>query len=95
LMISSGGLTDRLNRLVSAGKIRRTPAPGDARSLLVELTADGRKVAERAFREDMAVEEELLAGLSAKDQEHLAELLRKLVLHFERKIAPAEMQGSS
>lgn len=78
LMISSGGLTDRLARLERAALIRRVPSPSDARSLLVELTQQGRLRTERAFREDMAVEAELLAGLSISERNQLAELLLKL-----------------
>lgn len=95
LMISSGGLTDRLNRLVSSGKIRRTPAPEDARSLLVELTAEGRSVAERAFREDMEIEASLLSALTTPEQEQLAGLLRKLVLHLEGCGSRPDIQGPS
>lgn len=80
LMISSGGLTDRLARLERAGLVRRTAPEGDARSLPVELTAEGRQRAEFAFREDMAIEAELLRGLSRGEQQDLAALLRKLVL---------------
>ena len=78
LMISSGGLTDRLVRLERAGMIVRRPSETDARSLLVELTAKGRKTAEDAFREDMAVEAALLEGLTAKERDELARLLVRL-----------------
>jgi DNA-binding MarR family transcriptional regulator len=84
LMISSGGLTDRLARLEKAGLIRRLPGKADRRSLLVELTKAGREKAETVFREDMAVEKRLLAGLSKTERKELAELLRK----FATTIAP-------
>jgi DNA-binding MarR family transcriptional regulator len=77
LMISSGGLTDRLSRLEKAGLVRRLPGESDKRSLLVELTTTGRDKAEAAFREDMALEKKLLAGLSKSERKQLAELLRK------------------
>lgn len=80
LMISSGGLTDRLNRLQKAGLITRPPSPEDRRSLLVQLTPEGRAKVEAAFREDMAVEASLLAPLDKADREALAGLLRKLAL---------------
>lgn len=80
LMISSGGLTDRLNRLQKAGLISRPPSPGDRRSLLVQLTPEGRDKVEAAFREDMAVEARLLAPLDPADRRALAALLRKLAL---------------
>lgn len=80
LMISSGGLTDRLNRLQKAGLITRPPSPEDRRSLLVQLTPEGRDKVEAAFREDMAVEAKLLAPLAPADRATLADLLRKLAL---------------
>ncbi len=80
LMISSGGLTDRLNRLQKGGLISRPPSPGDRRSLLVQLTPEGRDKVEAAFREDMAVEARLLAPLEPADRRALADLLRKLAL---------------
>jgi DNA-binding MarR family transcriptional regulator len=79
LMISSGGLTDRLDRLKQAGLIRRAAPEGDARSLPVELTREGRRRVEAAFREDMKVEAQLLAALSAAEIRTLEGLLRKLV----------------
>lgn len=83
LMISSGGLTDRLGRLAAAGLVTRTPSPRDARSLLVQLTDEGRRRAEAAFRQDMAVERSLLAGLDDKDRDALCDLLAKLARQFE------------
>jgi len=81
LMISSGGLTDRLTRLEAAGLVRRVPSEADARSLLVELTSAGRKRTEIAFREDMAVEKSLLAALTAEEREQLGRLLARLAAH--------------
>lgn len=83
LMISSGGLTARLNRLEPAGLIRRREAQEDRRSLLVELTEAGRAKAEAAFREDMALERRLLGGLDAAEQAELARLLTRLALSLE------------
>jgi DNA-binding MarR family transcriptional regulator len=89
LLISSGGLTDRLNRLETKGLIRRGESEGDARSLPVELTKEGRKRAEATFREDMKVEAQLLAALSGTEKKTLEELLRKLVLTLEQVQTPA------
>jgi len=79
LMISSGGLTDRLSRLEKSGLVTRSRSLDDARSLLVALTPAGRVVAERAFRADMAVEARLLEALSATERRQLAALLARLV----------------
>jgi len=90
-MISSGGLTDRLNRLQKAGLIRRGEPGVDARSLPVELTKEGRKRAEAAFREDMKTEAELLAALSAEERRTLEALLRKLLLQLDREEPTPEL----
>lgn len=78
LMMSSGGLTDRLRRLEDAGLITRKASSEDRRSLLVQLTAKGRRIAEAAFREDMALEATLLKELDPEDRSALAALLQKL-----------------
>jgi DNA-binding MarR family transcriptional regulator len=83
LMISSGGLTNRLDRLERAGLIRRVQQAGDARSLPVELTREGRRRAEVAFREDMKLEAAMVSVLSADERRLLGALLRKLVLAVE------------
>lgn len=78
LMISSGGLTARLVKLEKAGLIVRAAVPDDGRSILVQLTESGRSLAEAAFREDMAFENQLLAALDRSEADTLARLLRKL-----------------
>lgn len=83
LMISSGGLTDRLMRLEKRGLVRRRASAEDKRSLLVELTAKGRACAEAALREDMAVENEMVAALTRAEQAVLARLLQKLAGQME------------
>jgi DNA-binding MarR family transcriptional regulator len=83
LMVSSGGLTNRLIRLEKAGLVRRAPTAEDGRSLLVELTAAGRRLAERVFRADMAHETAVLRCLDVGDRRRLADLLRKLSLALE------------
>jgi DNA-binding MarR family transcriptional regulator len=83
MMISSGGLTDRLDRLTASGLIRRRPSTEDARSLLVELTAAGRKRIEAAFAADMAIEDKLVAGLTREEHAQLVQLLRKVMVQLE------------
>jgi DNA-binding MarR family transcriptional regulator len=78
LMISSGGLTARLERLARAGLVKREVARDDARSMLVVLTENGRALAEAAFREDMAFERDVLGALDAGELQELEGLLRKL-----------------
>jgi DNA-binding MarR family transcriptional regulator len=78
LMISSGGLTARLNKLQAAGLIARPAAEDDKRSLLVELTAKGSALVESAIREDMEIEARMISGLTETEQRTLAKLLKKL-----------------
>jgi len=90
LMISSGGLTHRLDRLEKAGLIRREKSPQDGRSVQVALTEKGAALAEQAFRADMASELTFLEPLDAREREMLAGLLRKLILGIERDQAGAQ-----
>jgi len=83
LMISSGGLTHRLDRLQKAGLVVRERSADDGRSVVVGLTKEGARLAETAFRADMASESFHLAGLSPKDRVDLASLLCKLLISLE------------
>lgn len=83
LMISSGGLTHRLDRLEKAGLIRREKSPQDGRSVQVALTERGAALAEQAFRTDMASELAFLQPLDETERAMLAGLLRKLILGIE------------
>lgn len=78
LMVSSGGLTYRLKRLEAAGLIRRVPSTEDRRSLIVELTDEGKAVTTAAFVEDMQLENSWLAALTPDERQVLTGLLRKL-----------------
>lgn len=83
LMISSAGLTDRIQRLEARGLIARRPSAKDRRSVMAELTRKGRELVDAAFAADMQVEKELLAGLSAAERKALAGLLAKLAVQVE------------
>ncbi|OCP03435.1 MULTISPECIES: MarR family transcriptional regulator [unclassified Ensifer] len=83
LMISSGGLTHRLDRLQKAGLIVRERSPSDGRSSVVGLTQKGVALAETAFRADMASEARYLEGLGREERVALAALLKKLLVSLE------------
>lgn len=83
MMVSSGGMTHRLNKLVQSGLIKRSSSENDGRSLLVELTEEGREKAEIAFKEDMTLEANLLNGISEDEQVQLEYLLRRLSMSLE------------
>jgi DNA-binding MarR family transcriptional regulator len=83
LMLSSAGMTSRLDRLEQRGFVRRTPDPSDRRGVLVELTDTGRGVLEEAVAANTASERDLLQSLSDGEQGDLARLLKKLLAGLE------------
>lgn len=83
LMISSGGLTHRLDRLEKAGLIRREKSQQDGRSMLVALTDAGISRVEEACRAHVANSSAFLGALDAKERKALAGLLRKLLIGIE------------
>jgi DNA-binding MarR family transcriptional regulator len=83
-MLSSGGMTKRLDRLVEAGLVKRRPDPGDRRGTLVGLTRHGKMAIDEAAGDHVANEERLLQGLSAANRRDLDELLRRLLADLDR-----------
>ncbi len=77
-MVTSGAITQRLDRLEARGLVRRGPHPGDGRVVLVSLTGEGRDLVDRVLPDHLATEERLLAALSAEQRATLAGLLRTL-----------------
>lgn len=83
LMLSSGAMTNRLDRLEEAGLIKRSPNPDDRRGILVTLTGEGLALMDKAYPAHIANEEQILAVLTTAERETLTQLLRKLLLSFE------------
>lgn len=79
-MLSSGGMTKRLDRLEQAGLVDRLPDPADRRGRLVALTDRGRELVDAAVVDHLANEERLLAALSPSERGVLSDLLRKLLV---------------
>jgi DNA-binding MarR family transcriptional regulator len=78
-MISSGGMTDRLDRLERAGLVVRRPDPKDRRGKLIVLTEPGKRLIDEAISRHVANEERLLLSLTQAEQETLSALLGKLI----------------
>lgn len=76
-MISSGGMTNRLDRLERAGLIERRKNPEDRRSTLVALTADGFALIDGLMAAHVDNERRALATLSEAEQRQLDALLGK------------------
>jgi DNA-binding MarR family transcriptional regulator len=82
LLVASGTLTSRLDRLERKGLIRRVPHPSDRRSTEVELTDVGLRGVDAAVTRHVANEQAMLAGLSERESAQLDRLLRKLLAHL-------------
>lgn len=83
LHLSSGAMTNRLDRLETQGWVRRLPDPSDRRGILVELTDEGDEIFQSAIERQIEKEKGLLAPLSATDRDKLSELLRKVIFEIE------------
>ena len=93
LLITSGAVTNRLERLAAAGLVRRMKDPTDGRSLLVALTPRGRRLIDRVVALHYDRERELLASLSARQRAELADVLRGLLLGLEDGNLPKASRG--
>ena len=78
--LSSGAMTNRIDRLETRGLVRRRPDPKDRRGVNVSLTAKGRKLIDRGIQYRLDSARESLQTLSAAQQRQLAQLLRMAVL---------------
>ncbi|MFM7147448.1 MAG: MarR family winged helix-turn-helix transcriptional regulator [Actinomycetales bacterium] len=81
-LVTSGTMTNRIDRLEGRGLVRREPDPADRRGVQVVLTDEGRRCVDSALSDLLAREQELLAVLPAERQAELTALLRDLVRAF-------------
>ncbi|MFZ5845806.1 MAG: MarR family winged helix-turn-helix transcriptional regulator [Actinomycetota bacterium] len=79
LMLTSGGVTGRIDRLEKAGLVRRSPDPSDRRGQLVSLTDKGRELIDEAVGAGLATQDEFLSPLSPAKRRQLDSLLRQLL----------------
>lgn len=80
VILSSGAMTNRLDRLEKLGLVERLPDPTDRRGRLVALTDGGLELVDTAVVEHLENEQRLLGALDDGEREQLAGLLRKLLL---------------
>jgi DNA-binding MarR family transcriptional regulator len=78
-LVTSGTMTNRIDRLEEAGLVRRRPDPQDKRGVLVTLTAAGVSRVDDALADLLKAERTLLASLPAESRSALADLLRALL----------------
>jgi len=82
-LLSSGGMTKRLDRLAEAGLVERRIDPDDRRGTLIRLTRRGKSAIDKAIKAHLANEAVLLRSLSPAQRRSLDELLRKLLADLE------------
>jgi DNA-binding MarR family transcriptional regulator len=83
-LVTSGTMTNRVDRLVRKGLVERLPDPADRRGVQVRLTTSGKNAVDGALDALLAHEQKLLAGLSADEATALTGALRTLSLPFDR-----------
>ena len=83
-LVTSGTMTNRIDRLEAKGLVARVPDPNDGRGVQVVLTEAGRTRVDDALTDLLAHEREILSALPAHDRDELADLLRRLTVPFDR-----------
>jgi DNA-binding MarR family transcriptional regulator len=81
-LVTSGTMTNRVDRLAARNLVERHPDPDDRRGVLVRLTAEGKAAVDGAFEALLAAEAALLADLPVRERERLAASLRRLLAPF-------------
>ncbi|WP_370289776.1 MarR family winged helix-turn-helix transcriptional regulator [Nocardioides sp.] len=81
-LVTSGTMTNRVDRLTTRGLVERHPDPNDRRGVLVRLTPEGKQAVDGAFAALLDAERDLLSGVPEADQRALADLLRTLLVPF-------------
>ncbi|WP_329002893.1 MarR family transcriptional regulator [Kribbella sp. NBC_00709] len=82
-LVTSGTMTNRVDRLAARGLVERLPDPSDRRGVLVQLTTAGRDAVDAAMVDLLTHERALLGSLSERDQQKIARVLRELVRPFD------------
>ncbi len=82
--VTSGTMTNRVDRLAARGLVERALQPEDRRGVIVRLTAQGRVTVDAALADLLDAERILLAGLSGADQDVLAAALRRLLVPYDQ-----------
>lgn len=83
-MVSSGTMTNRIDRLVERELVRRLTDPNDGRGVLVEMTPLGQTLVDAAMTRLTDAEERLLGTMTRTERDRLAALLRKLAVNVDR-----------
>lgn len=82
-LVTSGTMTNRLDRLEDRGLLRRRPDPADARSVRISLTSAGRRQVDAALSDLVEREHAILGALDQSERDTLSTLLRRVVAPFD------------
>jgi DNA-binding MarR family transcriptional regulator len=82
-LVTSGTMTNRIDRLAAAGLVSRRRDQEDKRGVLVQLTGSGVRTVDAAMSDLLARERALLSGLDTAQQAELSGLLRILLVPFD------------
>ena len=93
-MVTTGAITNRIDRLEARGLVERARTD-DRRKVIVRLTPKGRELVDEVVGDHLATEQEILAGLSPRQQRELAHLLRLTLLHLGDRADPADPGGDA
>lgn len=93
-LLSTGGMTFRIDKLEGEGLVRRVHAPEDRRLVLVELTEAGLSRIDRVYDEHLALEQQMLGELTPEERDRLVDLLRKLGHSVRRLSSASDPHGS-
>ncbi len=91
-LVTSGTMTNRIDRLAAAGLVRRQPDPSDKRGVLVTLTGRGRSRVDAALADLLSRERSLLAALDGEQRGSLADMMRRLLAPFDAAQGPADLR---
>ena len=78
-LVTSGTMTNRVDRLAARGLVHRNDHPGDRRGVLVRLTDQGRQTVDAALADLLDAERAMLGGLTDAERSQLVEVLRQLL----------------
>lgn len=90
LLVTSGTMTNRIDRLEAKGMVERLPDPNDGRGVIVRLTNAGKVAVDQAVTDLLDRERVLLDSVSAENQKVIADLLRQIVLPLDDANMPSD-----
>ena len=93
-LVTSGTMTNRVDRLEIRGLVARENHPEDRRGVLVRLTSAGLSGVDAALSDLLDAEQKILAQMSSEEQDRLAACLRELLLPYDdNSTTPADIRG--